>query len=100
MTRYEKPDILRVDNLAEGIYLASGDPVEEQPVCMSKYLKGNWIKPSRGTYQGARLEVWGCEGCPADDGDGCKILKGEVHDNMDYRPNWEKAGLSPDEITW
>ena len=44
MKHYEKPDILRVDNLNEGVYLASGDPV-----CGSKYLMGNWIKPSRGT---------------------------------------------------
>ena len=27
MKHYEKPDILRVDNLNEGVYLASGDPV-------------------------------------------------------------------------
>ena len=66
MKHYEKPDILRVDNLNEGVYLASGDPV-----CGSKYLMGNWIKPSRGTSQGERLQVWGCEGCPADDGNGC-----------------------------
>ena len=95
MKHYEKPDILRVDNLNEGVYLASGDPV-----CGSKYLMGNWIKPSRGTSQGERLQVWGCEGCPADDGNGCKIKKGEMHDIIDYRPNWEKNGLDPNEITW
>ena len=93
MKHYEKPDILRVDNLNEGVYLASGDPV-----CGSKYLMGNWIKPSRGTSQGERLQVWGCEGCPADDGNGCKIKKGEMHDIMDYRPNWEKNGLDPTKL--
>lgn len=70
MTRYEKPDILRVDNLNEGVYLASGNPVR------------------------------GCEGCSADDGDGCKIKKGQFADlnrNGDFRPIWEQKGKKPED---
>ena len=97
MMHYEKPDILRVDNLSEGVYLASGGVA----VCKSQFLKGNWTKPHRGIYQGPRVEVWGCEGCPGgDDGDYCKLAKGEVHDDKDYRPTWEREGLDPYEITW
>ena len=46
---YTKPVIVMNNDVTEGVYLASGDPV-----CGSKYLMGNWIKPSRGTSKGDR----------------------------------------------
>ena len=94
MKHYEKPDILRVDNLAEGVYLASGG----LPVCGSVYLRGVWHKP---TYSGTDMLVFrGCEGCSADDGDGCKILKGkydQLNPNGDFRPEWERRNYKPED---
>lgn len=97
MTRYEKPDILRVDNLNEGVYLASGNPV-----CGSIYLRGEWRKPWVNS-NGTMIEVRGCEGCSADDGDGCKIKKGkydQLNPNGDFRPTWEQKGYKPDDAPW
>lgn len=106
MTKYERPDILRVDNLAEGVYLASTatDDGKPEPVCGSIYLKGVWQRPN-GTHGNQRpvIEVRGCEGCSADDGDGCKITKGKTSDlnaNGDFRPTWERNGLTPDTMVW
>lgn len=95
MMHYEKPDILRVDNLSEGVYLASGGV----PICGSIYLRGEWRKPW-GNSNGTMLEVRGCEGCSADDGDGCKIKKGkydQLNPNGDFRPTWEQKGYKPDD---
>lgn len=97
MKHYEKPDILRVDNLNEGVYLASGNPV-----CGSKYLMGNWIKPW-GTSNGTIKQVRGCEGCSADDGNKCKIAVGDtsqLNANGDFRPTWERDGKKPDDSPW
>lgn len=43
----------------------------------------------------------GCEGCAADDGDGCKLQKGDakVAGNV-YQPVWEQKGLTPDTMVW
>ncbi len=94
MMHYEKPDILRVDNLSEGVYLASG-----QFVCGSKYLQGNWIKPWQQS-SGDIMHVRGCEGCSADDGAKCKISVGDtsqLNANGDFRPTWEIDGKKPED---
>lgn len=43
----------------------------------------------------------GCEGCATDDGDGCKLQKGDakVAGNV-YQPVWEQQGLTPDTMVW
>ena len=43
----------------------------------------------------------GCEGCAADDGDGCKLQKGDakIEENV-YQPVWEQQGLTPDTLVW
>lgn len=101
--KYEKPSVILQHELAEGVYMASGSlsTTDGGPVCQSKYMLGVWHKPKRGMEQGTRLEVWGCEGCSADDGDGCKILKnGELNPDGVFMPTWEQQGLDPNEVTW
>lgn len=103
MMHYEKPDILRVDNLNEGVYLASGDTQETKAVCKSIYMLGVFHKPnSSNPNGGTNMEVCGCQGCPAgDDGDECGLIKGYVGDyNKDFRPAWERRGESPDKFTY
>ncbi len=111
MTNYEKPEVIRIAELSEGVYMASGSVVEggtqideQTPVCRSRYLMGVWHRPNRGfTEQGPALEKYGCEGCSADDGDGCKIAKGKAEDlngNGDFRPTWERNGHEPGDMVW
>lgn len=110
MMNYEKPEVIKTTDLSEGVYAASGSVPEGNPeegtqiVCQSQYLKGVWQKPNRGfTEQGPALQKCGCEGCSADDGDGCKIAKGRVEDlnpNGDFRPTWERNGNGPDDLVW
>lgn len=105
MGEYKKPEIMETTGLFEGVYMASGDEGTNngQPVCQSKYMLGKWKKPGRGIEQGKVIDKFGCEGCSADDGDGCKIKKGKISDlnkNGDFRPTWERQGKNPDDISW
>lgn len=105
---YEKPVAVNVENLSEGIYLASGSTQgsdnqndNNQIVCQSKYMNGIWQKPTTGAQQAPVKIRRGCEGCSADDGDGCKILKGgELNANGVFKPTWEQSGMSPDTLVW
>lgn len=106
MGAYKKPEVMETADLFEGVYLASGsnggDSGKSEIVCQSKYLKGEWRKPNRGMVEkGPALEKCGCEGCSADDGDGCKILKGgELNPNGVFKPTWEQEGKKPDTMVW
>ena len=71
MKNYERPQIFCQEDLCEGVYLASGDEV-----CKSIYIHETWHKPNHGAYQGTNLEIRGCEGCPADNGEFCTLTKG------------------------
>lgn len=103
MRSYEKPMAVKVNDLSEGIYLASGSEAVESSriVCQSKYMNGVWQKPTSGSEPGPVKTRRGCEGCSADDGDGCKILKGgELNENGVFKPTWEQAGMAPDTPVW
>lgn len=95
MKNYERPQIFCQEDLCEGIYLASGDEVRK-----SIYIQGTWHKPNHGAYQGTNLEIRGCEGCPADNGEFCTLTKGYKTGDKNYRPTWERNGESPDKMTW
>ena len=103
--KYEKPEIKILKHTGEGIYLASGS-VEignknDTPACQSVYMNGLWQKPIPGSEPAPVKERRGCEGCSADDGDGCKILKGgEVNPDGIFQPAWERSGIQPDTLVW
>ena len=104
--KYEKPEITAFCDLCEGVYASSGSPVanNNEIVCQSRYIKGVWHRPNHAlavASQGTNIEVKGCEGCSADDGDGCKIQKkGELNPYGVFMPTWEQLGQSPTDLTW
>lgn len=109
MNNYEKPVVLKLDEVAEGVYAASGAAASDQQgeiVCQSVYIQGVWHRPNTYTPGRDQEEVItrrGCEGCSADDGDGCKIKKGKIDDlNKDgvFKPTWEQEGMGPNTIVW
>jgi hypothetical protein len=92
MKNYVKPEIIVVDNLAEGIYASSGSTGGG---CDSKYMNGIFVvgigSPITNGYKVGR----GCEGCPGSEGNKCKADK--MNDAEDCRPTWEKDGKLPDQ---
>ena len=98
MRNYEKPQVIVQEQLSEGVYLASGSGNETE--CKSKYMQGIWHKPKHGASQGPNSEIRGCEGCPADNGSFCTLMKGYTTGDKDYRPTWERNGEAPDQLTW
>ena len=106
MQNYEKPEVILLTECSEGGYLASGGPTgEDAPAggCDSRYMKGAWKKPdySNSNVQMRAYDRKGCEGWAADDGDGCKLQKGDakVAGNV-YQLVWEQQGLTPDTMVW
>ncbi len=109
MNHYEKPVVVKIEEAAEGVYAASGaaGPGQQGEIkCQSQYMQGVWHRPNTVTPGRDQEEVInrrGCEGCSADDGDGCKIMKGKADDlNPDgiFKPTWEQEGKSPEELVW
>lgn len=96
MYTYEKPIVVLADDIAEGIYAASGDinPATHAG-CDSIYLKGVWHKSDYSDWQnGTNLNGRGCEGCPANWSDGvCHAASYGASE--DCRPSWEKQGKLP-----
>lgn len=113
MRNYEKPMVLRNEELVEGIYTASGSEVAENsgdgPKCDSKYMKGEWQSPDysdwNGTTRGYKQQ-FACLGCPANTANGCGLLTHYVDsgnassydvDDGNRKPSWEKKGYGPDD---
>ena len=73
MTNYESPVMIRTEELAEGVYLASGGIK-----CDSVYMNGVWQVPDysdwNGTTRGYKQQ-FGCLGCPANTASGCGLLR-------------------------
>ena len=102
MSTYEKPLVMVNDDLAEGVYAASG-----APGCDSKYMKGEWEK---GDYSSKDIKTnQGCNGCPAYTGTACGLTTHYVDsnyaasydvDNGNRMPTWEKQGKKPDDPAW
>ena len=69
MKNYERPVMIRTEELAEGVYLASGGIK-----CDSVYMNGVWQAPDysdwNGTTRGYKQQS-GCLGCPANTASGC-----------------------------
>ena len=104
MKTYERPVMIRTEELAEGVYLASGGIK-----CDSVYMNGVWQAPDysdwNGTTRGYKQQ-FGCLGCPANTASGCGLLSHYVDsgyagsydvDNGNRKPPWEKKGYGPDD---
>ena len=100
MEQYKKPLVLMNEELAEGVYAASGavvggEPENQSPVCDSIYIKGSYRQPDFSDWEnGTNINGRGCEGCPACWSDGtCHVASYPAEE--DCRPSWEKEGKSP-----
>lgn len=112
VNNYEKPIVLENEELAEGVYAASGavsgggttttptvpeNPSPQAPVCDSIYIKGSYRQPDHSDWlNGTNLNGRGCEGCPACWSNGvCHVASYPAEE--DCRPSWEKFGYGPNE---
>jgi len=95
MKRYEKPIVLQNSDFSEGVYTASGDDALK---CDSVYMLGVWQKGSNNGKDAGYKERFGCQGCQAYTGNGCKLLDGSS-DSIDpadeLKPAWERNGHGP-----
>ncbi len=91
--KYEKPIAVANSGLSEGVYAESGG---DTLTCDSVYMLGVWQKGSpHGT---GYKERFGCEGCQAYTGNGCKLVlgsAGSIDPSVDLRPAWERQGHGP-----
>ena len=104
MKNYERPVMIRTEELLRGVYLASGgikcDSVyHERCVAGADYSIG--MAPHADTSK-----QFGCLGCPANTASGCGLLSHYVDsgyagsydvDNGNRKPSWEKKGYGPDD---
>lgn len=95
MSSYKKPEIIVVDDLAEGIYASSGSSGGR---CESFYMAGifSYADGSNSINVGYKAG-YGCHGCPAVSGDMTRCIVNEVEWDSDFRPWWEKQGKTGDE---
>ncbi len=108
MKDYERPVVLANENMAEGVYAASG--AASGPKCDSIYMLGVWQAPDysqwpAGSTRGYKQQ-FACLGCPANTDSGCGLLthyiesgKAESYDvdNGNRKPSWEKKGYGPED---
>lgn len=109
MKNYEKPMLVRTEQMSEGVYLASGAEINPgagsesgstaESRCKSKYMKGNYVQPTNNPIEDGYKKGRGCEGCPAWNGSSCRLQSApdEMNWDGDFRPAWEVQGHFPDE---
>lgn len=97
--KYEKPVIVAVDEMAEGVYLSSGDQAKK---CESKYMNGTYHRPSPSNIEGAVCQYGdlGCRSCPADNNWDCALLTNrplatDCLTDGRLMPKWEYMGKTP-----
>ena len=97
MRSYERPVVILTNDMAEGVYAASGDQINPttNAGCDSVYMKGVWHKSDYSNWSGGtNIDGRGCEGCPANWSDGqCHAANYQASE--DCRPSWEKQGKLP-----
>lgn len=108
MKQYQKPIVLVNEELAEGVYTASGVADNNNgPKCDSKYMKGEWQGFDFSTWPTTYKQQQGCNGCPAFRSNGCGLKTDYVDsgyassydvDNGNRMPGWEKEGHKADDI--
>ncbi len=118
---YEKPSATPVLSASESIYMASGENVvvgEESNnssssqngtlVCESAYIKGNYRHTDYSGDVRSNIDVFGCNGCNADRGNGCAYALGientnytsYLNDKGHLKPAWEQQGKGPYDNAW
>lgn len=115
MNNYEKPVVVASEELAEGVYAASGAVGVDSTTssgevkCDSIYMKGVWQAPDYSDWAGGTRgykQQFACLGCPANTGNGCGLQTHYVDsgnassydvDNGNRKPSWEKKGYGPDD---
>lgn len=87
---YQKPVIITQDNIAEGIYTASG----EKNHCESAYMNGSYQRPTEGWVEGQTYtySTIACRSCPADQNWTCAVADGNTYMNQTLKPKWEVNG--------
>ena len=112
MQEYAKPIVLENEELAEGVYAASGSVVsgDSGPKCDSVYMNGKYQEPDRSEWAGGTRgykQQFGCLGCPAFTGTACGLTthypdSGYADsykvDDGNRMPSWEAKGYTPNEI--
>lgn len=105
MREYVRPVVLGNEDVAEGVYMASGSAK-----CDSKYMNGVWQTQDYsdwGTGTRGYKDAFGCLGCPANTASGCGLLthypaSGNASsydvDNGKRKPSWEAKGYAPDDV--
>ena len=92
MKNYERPVMIRTEELAEGVYLASGGIK-----CDSVYMNGVWQAPDysdwNGTTRGYKQQ-FGCLGCPANTASGCGLLSHYVDSGYAGSTMWIMVTVS------
>lgn len=112
---YQKPVVLSLEDVAEGVFMASGAAdIDNGLKCDSVYMRGvyqhqdtsSWWENGVETPRGYKAN-FGCLGCPAYTEYGCGL---ETHytdsgeaasydtDNGSRMPTWEAKGYGPDDI--
>ena len=103
MKKYSKPVVEIVSEIAEGVYMGSGNGL---PSCDSTYMNGTWQAPKYDGNYGYK-EQFGCLGCPAYTATGCGLVSHFEDadysptydvDNGKRMPTWEKKGYLPDTL--
>ncbi|MCM1215774.1 MAG: hypothetical protein NC331_03010 [Lachnospiraceae bacterium] len=112
MSSYEKPIVLANEELAEGVYAASGavisnsDGSNGRPGCDSKYMAGIY-QHYQGGWNNTVKEHYGCIGCPAYREEGCGLQIDQAYldgatsydvDNGKRMPTWESEGFAEDHM--
>jgi len=107
MKNYEKPVVMVNEELAEGVYAASGDKAANVNAetsgpkykCESIYMNGVYQQGTWNPIEDGYKKGRGCEGCPAQNGNSCRFVTAPEQMNWDgdFRPSWEVAGHKPDE---
>lgn len=115
MKQYQKPIALVNDELAEGVYAASGSAGGNNTSddnglkCDSIYMKGKWQAPDYSDWGGKTRgykQQFACLGCPANTDNGCGLQTHYVDsgnassydvDNGNRKPSWEKKGYGPND---
>ena len=116
MKNYEKPVVLTSEELAEGVYAASGAAGADNTAsngglkCDSIYMQGIWQDQNHEQWAPGETKSYkqqfGCLGCPANTSNGCGLLTHYVDsgnassyevDNGNRKPSWEKKGYGPDD---
>lgn len=91
MRKYEKPIVMKVESLSEGIYMASGEKASGAGSCIdceSRYMCGNRTKPKDWYQENDIMMDRGCEGCPY-------LYNPFGPHGSSLMPEWERRGYSP-----